>query len=143
MGAQVVVHIVTVTGAVSDIAKDSVSQIVNDATLLARPLAAAIKAVEGGGGQALRPAPGTASFAAAADVGMDVCKEAVKAALMWARDGANASLQRLQRLEAAGEFAGFVERLAAGAVDKMKEVVRAKAPKGASPTALLLAQQVI
>ena len=94
---QVVVHIVTVTGAVSDIAKDSVTQIVNDATLLARPLAAAMKAVEGGGsGRSNRAVAGAGAFAAAADVGMDACKEAVKAALLWARDGANASLQRLQ-----------------------------------------------
>ena len=43
--------------------------------------------------------------------GVDVCKEAVSAAIKWARDGANASLLRLQKAEAANEFAEFVERL--------------------------------
>ena len=37
--------------------------------------------------------------------GVDVCKEAVSAAIKWARDGANASLLRLQKAEAANEFA--------------------------------------
>ena len=46
--------------------------------------------------------------------GVDVCKEAVSAAIKWARDGANASLLRLQKAEAANEFAGFVERLIQG-----------------------------
>lgn len=41
-------------------------------------------------------------------------KQAVTAAIKWARDGANASLLRLQKAEAASEFAGFVERLIAG-----------------------------
>ena len=47
-------------------------------------------------------------------IGVDICKEAVSAAIKWARDGANASLLRLQKAEAANEFAGFVERLIQG-----------------------------
>jgi hypothetical protein len=47
-------------------------------------------------------------------IGIDVSKQAVTAAIKWARDGANASLLRLQKAEAASEFAGFVERLISG-----------------------------
>lgn len=137
---QVVVHIVSVTGAVSEIAKDSVYQIVNDATLQGKPLVAVLgegKAVAAPG------SPGVASkLSANDDLGIDVCKEAVKGAMTWARDGANASLQRLQKAEAAGEFAGFVERLIGGAVAKMKEAV-SKRTSGASATALKLAEQDI
>ena len=46
--------------------------------------------------------------------GVDVCKEHVSAAIKWARDAANASLLRLQKIEAANEFAEFIERLIAG-----------------------------
>ena len=35
-------------------------------------------------------------------------------AIKWARDGANASLLRLQKIEAANEFAAFVDRLISG-----------------------------
>ena len=47
-------------------------------------------------------------------VGIDICKEAVATAIKWARDGANASLLRLQKIEAANEFADFVDRLIQG-----------------------------
>ena len=47
-------------------------------------------------------------------IGVDVCKEHVSAAIKWARDAANASLLRLQKIEAANEFAEFIERLIAG-----------------------------
>jgi hypothetical protein len=135
---QVVVHIVSVTGAVSEIAKDSVYQIVNDAALQSKSLTAVLSE----GKAAPRGAAALSSLSANDDLGIDVCKEAVKVAMTWARDGANASLQRLQKIEAAGEFAGFVERLISGAVGKMKEVVN-KRPAGASATALKLAEQEI
>lgn len=48
------------------------------------------------------------------EVGIDICKEAVASAIKWARDGANASLLRLQKIEAANEFAAFVDRLILG-----------------------------
>ena len=137
---QVVVHIVSVTGAVTEIAKDSVYQIVNDPALKSKQLMSILGESKG----AARGSSAVTSLKVASndDLGIDVCKEAVKTAMIWARDGANASLQRLQKAEAAGEFAGFVERLISGAVGKMKEVVN-KRPSGASPTALKLAEQEI
>ena len=144
---QIVVHIVSVNGKVSDIAKDSVHQIVNDASVQGKPLTTVAMTTGKGKGEKPREPVSTlgvgALFGVKDDVGVDVCKECTKLALTWARDGANASLQRLQKQEAAGEFASFVERIVKGAIVKFNEAVQARAPNGVSATAMKLAEQDI
>jgi hypothetical protein len=128
--SQIVVHIISVNGSVTDIAKESIDNIVNDENLEGKNLISFFSNV--------KVESTKTSSTVGEHKGIDVCKDAVTAAMRWARDKANESLQRLQKVEAANEFAPFVERLIQGAISEMRMSV-GKAG-GASETALKLAE---
>jgi hypothetical protein len=132
--AQIVVHIVSVNGTVSTFASDSVDSIVNDEILEGKPLVTFftnVQPVKSESNQKGDPS----------NLGIDICKEAVSIAITFARDEANASLQKMQKLEAAGEFAGFIEKLIKGSITRMRETV--KKSGGASEPSLKVAEAEI
>ena len=145
---QVVVHVVSVSsaGPISELAVESVSEILQDPSLKMKsiidcastnlPSKKSIDPIID-----LKLAGGKNGGIDVASTGIDICREGIVVAMTWARDGANASLQRLQKLEAASEFATFIERLISGAHTRMR--VEVEKLGGASDIALKLAEKDI
>jgi hypothetical protein len=132
---QVSIQMVPVKGAVDSQAVESVDQIINDSAIEVQPLASIIaKAPK----SLAKPSVAKTS---SRDRGIDTCQEAIAAALRWARDGANANLARLQKLESASDFAGFMENLVDGAIKRMKDNVQSRG--GASAEAYRIASEEI
>jgi hypothetical protein len=104
--SQIVVHIIQVNGPVTDIAKESIDNIVDNESLEGKVLTSFFNNIE--------VVSTKISSTVDEHKGIDVCKDAVTAAMRWARDTANESLVRLQKVEAANEFAPFIEKLIQG-----------------------------
>mmetsp|Transcript_203 Transcript_203/g.253 ORF Transcript_203/g.253 Transcript_203/m.253 type:complete len:617 (+) Transcript_203:103-1953(+) len=128
--SQIVVHIIQVNGPVTAIAKESIDNIVDDESLEGKVLSSLFNNIE--------IVSTKISPMVDEHKGIDACKDAVTAAMRWARDTANESLVRLQKVEAANEFAPFVEKLIQGAISQMRMSVEKSG--GGSETALMLAE---